>query len=290
MNDLPKENQNYDAGLVWILSYNCNLNCSYCFQDFLINKGLISKKISKIDISALQKTLSETNKIFKIDLGGGEPFLIPNIIEACSELTKNHFVSIFTNLTSEKVKEFVEKINPERVSLINASLHIKELEKHKLLDKYISNFHKLKKNGFNIKAVEVADPHIINEVKKYKKFFKKKGISLEFMPFVGKYKGKIYPASYTEKELKVFGINKKQIAMYYQKGNFCHGGYDVVFADPKGDLFGCAYLKKKIGNVYEKIRFNDNISRCPFEFCPCGLDSDLYLYKKAIRETKSPNS
>ena len=169
-----KEYQNYDARLGWILTYNCNLNCSYCIQAILRNKDIISGKISKIDISTLQKTLSDTNKIFKIDFSGGEPFLVPNIIEACIELTKNHFVSIWTNLTSERVKEFIEKINPERVPLINASLHIKELEKHNLVDKFISNFHLFKKNGFNIRALEVADPHIINEAKKYKKFLKKK--------------------------------------------------------------------------------------------------------------------
>ena len=114
-----------------------SLKLSYCFENPLKK----TEKISEINTSALIKTLSSTNRTFKIRFtGGGDPFLIPNIVEACEKITRSHFVCIVSNLITEKIQEFSENIDPKRVLYINASLHIKELERLNLLDKYIYNF------------------------------------------------------------------------------------------------------------------------------------------------------
>ncbi len=280
MHNLRKKNQDYDAWLDWYPTYRCHLNCAYCFENPLKK----TEKISEINTSALIKTLSGTNKTFKIRFtGGGEPFLIPNIVEACEKITQSHFVCIVSNLISEKIHEFSEKIDPKRVLYISASLQIKELERLNLLNKYIYNFQLCKKSGFNIKATVVAYPPLLDEVKKYRKFFQEKGIPLKFYPYIGKSNGKIYPKSYTENELNKFGLD---IRNNYQKGKLCNVGCNVGVVNPHGYVSYCFSLNKPMGNVYSKIKFKNKMLRCPFDFCTYPLNFyDINLFKKAIKET-----
>ena len=278
-------NPPYDAWLLWVPTYQCNLDCDYCIVEKIIR---YIPNTYNINISALKNTLNNSNKIYRIDFTGGEPFLAPNIVELCIELTKKHFIAFNTNLTSKKVKEFAEKINPERVLSIVASCHIKELERRNLLSRYIHNFLLCKNRGFNIRAIEVGYPPLLKESDKYKKFFLEKGIDLTFCPYHGKYKEKFYPDSYSEKELKIFGLTEKHINQFYQYGKLCNAGYNVGIIHPNGDIRYCFLINKSLGNIYEGIKFNDKLTRCPFKYCNCPLNIyDPYLFRKAISEVGS---
>jgi organic radical activating enzyme len=255
---MSKGKKYYDAWLGWTVNYKCNLHCVYCWYSLkedsylakdnsylrrslsrLLQIGVVSAiKIAwsqrrhnlseAIDISALRKALNKTNKIYKFSFTGGEPFLVPNIIDACAEITKKHFLSISTNLTSGKISEFVEKIDPQRVVVINASCHIKELERLNLVDKYINNFNLCKERGFDITTTERAYPPLSAEAEKYKEFFKNKGIELRFAQFCGKYNGKLYPEAYTDEEIRVFGLEDVlEIKMFHSKNKPCNAGYNV---------------------------------------------------------------
>jgi len=277
-------NPQNDAWLFWVPTYQCNLECNYCIAGIRYISEIYTKTYP-INISALKKTLNDSNKIYRIDFTGGEPFLVPNIVELCIELTKKHFIGLTTNLTSKKVKEFAEKINPERVVFINASCHIKELERMNLLSRYIHNFLLCKNRGFDIKAVEVGYPPLLKESDKYKRFFLEKGIELTFSPYHGKYKEKFYPDSYSEKERKIFSLTEKNINQYYQYGKLCNAGYNVGIIQPDGDIRYCFFINKSLGNIYEGIKFNDKLIRCPFKLCNCPVNIyDPYLFRKAISE------
>ena len=277
-------NPQYDAWLHLVTSYQCNLECNYCIAGIRYVSEIFTKTYP-INISALINTLNDSNKIYKFDFTGGEPFLVSNMVELCIELTKKHFISFNTNLTSKKVKEFAEKINPERVLFIIASCHIKELERRNLLSRYIHNFLLCKNRGFNIGAIEVGYPPLLKEVDKYKRFFLEKGIELTFSPYHGKYKGKFYPDSYSEKERKIFGLTEKDINPFYQYGKLCNAGYNVGVIHPNGDIRYCFYINKSFGNIYEGIKFKDKLIRCPFKFCNCPVNMyDPYLFRKAINE------
>jgi len=280
----------YDAWLQWNVTTRCNMNCQYCF-DF-DKKSKKFGEILEINIPELIKTLNKTNKFFRINFIGGEPFLTPNIVEACIQLTKKHYVSFNTNLTSTKLKEFCENINPKKVSYILAALHIKELEKRNLLNRYIDNFLLCKQKGFNIIAIVVAHPSLINEVEKYTKFFKEKNIDIKFTAFIGKYNEKNYPDEYTTKERNIFKINKKDNKNSNQKGKICNAGYNSGIIQPNGDIFRCLNINEKIGNIYNNILFDEHLIKCPVEFCGCPLkDYDKYLFNKALKEnTKLKNT
>lgn len=272
-----------DAFLEWIATLKCNLTCGYCIDGVDRYPG----HASEIDIPALIRTLNETNKIFLISFSGGEPFLVPNIIEALQELTKKHYITLFTNLTSKKIEEFANKINPERVASITASLHLKELERLSLLDTYINNFLLCKAKKFNIMAIEIAYPPLLPEVEKYKKFFRERGIEIKFSPLKpGTYGGKKYPESYTEQELEVFGLygKKSVLKAFSLKGQICNAGYNVAIVYPNGDINPCFEIRESIGNIYKKIEFKHNLVRCPFEQCGCPLRSNPYFFEKALEQ------
>jgi hypothetical protein len=275
-------NPQYDAWLIWAPTYQCNLECDYCILE-KANRHI--SNTYNINISALKNTLNNSNKIYRIDFTGGEPFLAPNIVEACIELTKKHFIAFNTNLTSKKVEEFAEKINPERVFFITASCHIKELERMNLLSRYIHNFFYFKNRGFNIRAIEVGYPPLLKEVDKYKRFFLDKGIYLTFCPYMGMYKGKSYPKSYSEKEVKIFDLEEFNFNQCYPLGQYCNAGYNVGLVKQNGDISYCIAIDKSLGNIYEGIKFNDKLVRCPTKFCNCPVNMYLpYLFRKAISE------
>ena len=135
--------QDFDGWLHWMVTDRCNLYCAY--HDV---PGKECAELSEINIPALMKTLDAVKKVFKMSFtGGGEPFLVPNIVEACVELTKKHYVSFSSNLTSGKIPDFCKRVSPKYVLYIIASLHIKELERLDLMDRYVSNFLLCKKKG-----------------------------------------------------------------------------------------------------------------------------------------------
>jgi hypothetical protein len=169
-------------------------------------------------------------------------------------------------------------------------VHIKALERHNLLDRYVSNFLACKEKGFNIIANEVAYPLLLNEVEKYKGFFEQKGIELNFGSFVGNYDKKCYPRAYSEEEIRIFGLDNKSnlgIERFYQKGKLCNAGYNVGIVDIFGNVRVCDESSVKIGNVYKKIKFKKELITCPFEICACPVNiCDRFLFEKAMEENK----
>ncbi len=289
-----KRVQGYNAGLYWSLTNRCNLDCTYCITACSDKK---TASIPKIDISSFIATLEKANRIFKISfIGGGEPFLVPNLVEACIEITKKHYVAFNTNLTTSQIKKFAGTIDPNRVTRIVASVHIKELEKRKLLRVYIDNFLLLKERGFDIGAKAVAYPALLKEIKKYKQFFKENKIELGFVPFFGNYAGKKYPFSYTRDELEDFGLNQsaniKELGLHqshklkYRRHKVCNAGYNAGEIDAEGNVYICQYIKMRMGHIYKDIEFRSGIIICPFKsFCRCALyKMDTYLFEKAQRE------
>ncbi len=328
MEEKQKENRNYDAWLHWYICDTCNLFCDYCstyqpgekstnmlemmkhhlfkikmkiegisvlsiFEIIrIINQKIKEKagKIPDINIPALIRALDKTNKIFNISFTRrGEPFLVPNIIEACVEITKKHYVCFNTNLTSKKIRELCEKIDPQRVIWIAASLHIKELERLNLLDTFIHNFLLCKEKGFNIVAQEVAYPKLFNEVEEYKEFFKKKGIELGFSRFQGVCGGKRYPDSYTQQELETFGLeNKEEIKMSLSsRGEICNAGYNVAAVMSNGDIHLCHEIPRNLGHIYKGIQFKNRLIKCPVERCHCPFNVyETYLLERALKESQ----
>ena len=275
-----------DAVAQWAIQDEvCNLKCEYCRFSHSI------KEVPPADVKPLLEALDKTGKIFHVSIcGNGETFLVPNIIEVLQELTRRHYVSLVTNLTPKKIREFCEKIDPKKVLDITASLHIKELERTGLMDTFIENYLLCEKKGFNIRAQEVAHPSLLGEVEKYKRFFAEKGIRLYFDDCFATYGGKSYPDAYTDEERRVFGLPRRQETLdkIYQKGKLCNAAYNVCTIAIDGKVYPCPDLKEVIGDIHRGgIGFKKGLTVCPMDRCFCPINFLYYeLYLKALEETR----
>ncbi len=243
-------------------------------------------KMPPMDARALLKSLEKTGRIFRVGIsGGGEPLLIPNIVDACVTLSKKHYIAINTNLTSLRVREMAERIDPARMEF-HASLHIKELERRKLLDRYIENYLLCRERGFIINAQEVAHPSMMPEVDNYRKLFGERGVEISFGEFKGEYLGKTYPDSYTDEEIGCFGLKQGSSRdIYRQKGKYCNAGYNVAYAGPDGLVMPCADIHEHMGHIYGGFHFQKNIRKCPVEICGCPFNEyDKPLFWLALSE------
>jgi MoaA/NifB/PqqE/SkfB family radical SAM enzyme len=280
---IRKEDQHYEAWLHWNVTSQCNFDCTYCFGKTPVSKA----DINILNIEKLINTLDKTGKVFRISFTGGEPFLIPNIIEACVELTEKHYVSFNTNLVLPAVKEFADRIKPDRVLNIHASLHVEELEKKRLLETYVSYFKLLADKGFNIYAEAVGWPGSDDKVENYQKLMAGYGIEFDYAPFVGKLDNSEYPDSYLVQDLEKYNLAKEQIRWFKQKGEVCNAAFNAGVVFSSGDIYPCFQIKEKMGNVYEGINFNSELTICPAKRCACPLNKyDEYLFSKACNNKK----
>ncbi|MFC1705559.1 hypothetical protein ACFL59_01910 [Planctomycetota bacterium] len=242
----------------------------------------------RIDISRFLNTLDRTGKVFKVTFtGGGEPFLVPNLVETCVALTSaGHLVGFDTNLTSPRITDLVERIDPGMISYIAASAHLKELERKRLLRRFLRASQLCIGKGIPFAAREVAFPPLLSEVNRYRRAFADEGIDLTFMPYLGPNQGKLYPESYTEEELEIFGITK-ELGVHAVHQNLCNAGYNAVEVGTSGDVWTCHRLRRPLGHVYREIRFCSDLLRCPLRFCNCPLSVfDRRLYRRAKQELK----
>ena len=280
MKKLRNKNQKYDAWLHWDVTKRCNLNCEYCFGKITD----ASIKVHSIKIEKVISTLDETGKTFRISFTGGEPTLVLNFIEACQAITKRHYISFNSNLISKNVKQFVEKINPDRVLHIHASFHYDELLDKSLLKQFSENYNFLKGNGFNIYAEAVAYPKLKNKLDSIIEFANNNSFELSFAPFYGNYNEQTYPESYSHEDLDLFGITQNEISCFTQKGEICNAGYNVAVVFSNGNVYPCHQIKTRIGNIYEGIEFSNKIVKCPSKKCGCPLNKyDEYLFEKIVK-------
>jgi MoaA/NifB/PqqE/SkfB family radical SAM enzyme len=270
--------QKYDAWLHWNISSQCNFDCNYCFG----KTPFIKQTINSIDVKKLIKTLNQNNKIFRISFTGGEPFLIPNIVDACASITERHFISLNSNLILPGIEKFAKLILNERVLFIHASLHIEELIKTNLLNRFIGNFKLLRECGFNIFSEAVADPSLLEtDIIFIRKYLDEHNISFSFGPFIGFKNGKRYPEEYTHNELALFRLQNEDFNKFKQKGSICNAGFNAAVVYPSGSVHSCFQLKEKLGNIYEMINFKNEPAICPAGRCDCPLNYyDPHLFNE----------
>jgi MoaA/NifB/PqqE/SkfB family radical SAM enzyme len=298
MGNLP-----YQASLYWVLTQKCNFLCDYCFV-YATNSRQLRNQVSKfissasrlvtiapaLDITAALNTLNRSKKTFLIHFGGGEPFLVPNIIQAFEAISQDHYISLVSNLTSKKIAQFGDAISPRRIRSITASLHIKELNNKRLTNLFIDNYLLLKSKGFQVTSTVVAYPPLAEQINHHKDFFHKAGVSFETRHFFGNYKGRIYPQSYTKRELDLFGLKSDYKEAFFRKGKWCNAGYNSAVILPNGNIFSCFSLSKEshnsaLGNIYKSINFHNRPLRCPASWCHCPFpEFEKELFSQALTD------
>ena len=274
----------YDIWLHWNLSERCAMGCEYCFED-----DLATKPLAVIDIPRLLDALERTGKVFKISFtGGGEPFMVPNLGEACLALAQKHYLAFNTNLAERQVRGFLDRVEPSRVVAIHASCHIEAMMRRRVLERFMENMLLARSRGIPAEAVEVAFPPLLPKVDEYRRMFAERGIDLKFSAYCGALDGRTFPADYTEEELDAFGLNRAALPAFEPNSRgrtVCNAGCTAAVVRSNGDIVPCDMIPRVIGNIYGEIRMRPHPLVCPSPVCTCPLHLyDAGLYERTLRE------
>jgi len=282
----------YDVEADWLLLKTCNFRCSYCFfpADFLSSKINIYGSPQQ-----WKKGFDATGKTWLLHITGGEPSLYPGFVELCHQLTQNHYLSINSNLTHHSVKDFAQRINPERVHFINASIHFEERIKRGLLNGFIQRVQDLKNAKFNVLLSSVMTPYVLSNFPEICRLFETHGFFPIPKVIRGIYKGKHYPESYSVGQKRIISdyltiarhnyepvLNNMEdlpsIDMFSDSrflddikdyhGRMCSAGHRFVALTPNGTVRRCGFYEV-FGNIlFKDVKLLNSPKLCDTEYCP----------------------
>ncbi|SIO17411.1 radical SAM protein [Halodesulfovibrio marinisediminis] len=258
---------NYNKSMIWNMTRNCNFQCSYCYFP---HKN--EKITNPITFESLLNFLNKNDDVWLVGMTGGEPFIYPNFVSLCEQLTKKHFIGVDTNLSlSKEIKAFAEKISPSRVNDIYASLHIEEREKRNAVQNFIDNYHTLADAGFTIKVNYVLHPTMEARYPKDVAFFKDNGIPITPRPFKGIYNNLKYPQNYSSEIKNIFAdhptAGTKMVFNF--RGVDCKSGQTFIRMEPDGTIFRCPGDRTVLGNIHENVNLYACATPCNVNRCPC---------------------
>jgi MoaA/NifB/PqqE/SkfB family radical SAM enzyme len=255
---------------------NSSMLRSVKFKLLSIRRGWSKRSnITTLDPGKIISWFTDMGGVYKIVFGGGEPFLSPGFVSVCEAVTQNHFVSLNTNFVLPAVSEFAGRIDPSRVVFVNASLHIDQLEKRKLMGKYIDNYHLYKSKGFPVGASVVAYPALRDKIRKYREDFRRQGIDFQCNYFFGWYKNRWYPDAYTKEDIGLYQLDEN---MLKDPPRICNAGYNVCSLDMDNNIRVCSSTKHVIGSLYSRINWSDKLVNCNIKYCSCTV----YVYENEL--------
>jgi len=114
--ELKTEDPPPNRMISWQLNELCNFRCPYCFcgEEKLSREHPACGKYSPEHIA---DCFDRTGKTWQVHMSGGEPFLYPRFVELCMALTRSHYISMNTNLSTANANDFACKV-PEVLSIV----------------------------------------------------------------------------------------------------------------------------------------------------------------------------
>ena len=168
-----------DCELLWQVNRRCNFDCAYCFREVIddgLDKRTEDPACGKFGPEHIARRFDETNKVWRINMTGGEPFLYPNFVELARALTRKHYISVSTNLSTANTYEFADTIDNTRVHWLKANVHIMEREKTKDgVNEFLRKFLHFQQRGFDIRLVYVTYPAILGRIRDDLEAFSRRG-------------------------------------------------------------------------------------------------------------------
>jgi MoaA/NifB/PqqE/SkfB family radical SAM enzyme len=277
-------NNLYFASL--FINEDCNFNCVYCFYHSK-SKAIISKQ--GVNWFDFVNFFNSEGKSWLINISGGEPFMYRDIYKLVSELTKEHFVWINSNMTVAEPDVLIKNSCLSNL-FINASYHYKILDEcPKLKSRWKDYFFEMKQAGTKVEASIVAYPKDFKySISLYERILDEGIYPVTFLTYKGLYKGKRYPENYTKKQKeKIFARMHGffETCEYNFNENFelknCLSGYKEFSIDHEGNIYHCDAIKIGYGTIIKPHFFNKQPIACPLkDKCRCGIQGLLLTSKK----------
>ncbi|MBD3245592.1 MAG: radical SAM protein [Candidatus Omnitrophica bacterium] len=292
----------YDTLVFMHPSYVCNFSCVYCGQ----HCG-DPRSVKTLDIGRIMQGLDRFGRTLLVSICGGEPFLIPNLIEFVQEVKRKHYVRIDSNLSlTDRCRTFLDAVGPERITEIIFSVHALEREKRGLdLMDLIVLVKEFQAKGFRMAGDYVTYPPLFSRLEKDIDLFRAHGIKVMPVLFCGEYQGRNYPfhqgsVSYSKEELDlVFRYNSlAKIVLHNPHGEYCQAGCTAFCLNDRYEVFPCLSMlirnTNKIGDLFSGWRTAPKVIKCPMHYCAdqynktfmCTLSQFnlAYMQLKAMRD------
>lgn len=282
----------YDLEADWMLLTTCNFRCTYCF----FSAAVLGARLSIYGTHVQWKEgFDATGKTWLIHITGGEPAIYPGFADLCEQLSKNHYLSINSNLSHHSIDAFAEKVNPERVHYINAGVHAEERQKKASLGVFIDRVHKLQKCQFTVLVSVLMTPQMVHHFAAISKNLESQGLHLIPKVMRGVYEGKRYPVAYSigEKSLilqylveareqyrtviermgepasiDMFSDDHFLNGIPNYQGKVCGSGYNFIRIDPDGTVLRCG-SGERLGNILLKnVSLLSAAKLCDTCYCP----------------------
>ncbi|GAB7080676.1 hypothetical protein JCM14635_23490 [Megalodesulfovibrio paquesii] len=249
------------------MTRRCNFQCRYCY--FPHETAPVEPVVPA---ATLLDFLDSTNEEWVVGMTGGEPFLYPDFVELCQELSRRHRISIDTNLSiSRLVHQFAEAVLPERVHDLYIALHIEERRRKGLVDAFVEDVNLLQARGFQLSVNYVVHPMLVPEFQADREWFETRGVPITPRPFKGFFEGQEYPNAYNAEARAVFADFPRagrKMAFNFQ-GVPCRGGRTLLRLEPDGQLYRCSGEKRDLGNILSNPSRLETDEPCRARRCPC---------------------
>lgn len=281
----------YDIEADWHLLNTCNYRCSYCF---FAPETLGAKLTTYADTNTWGSSFDRTGKTWLVHLTGGEPGIYPRFVELCRSLTRRHLISLNSNLTHSSFFQFARSIDPQRVSFINAGLHLKEREERGDITRFIDHATLLQDSGFRLLISIVATPEALLRFEEAAERLRPANLFPIPKLFRGTFNGKLYPEAYSDNERKAFRNYASQARDFYENinkrwsgqpsidilnddryleglpnynGRMCSAGSRFVQIYPNGDVFRCGGLDFQGNLLAGTVAFRLGAEPCTTQHC-----------------------
>lgn len=292
----------YEMEADWLLLKTCNFRCTYCG----LRPEVLGSKLAVHGTHAQWvEGFNATGKVWLLHITGGEPGIYPDFVGLCEQLTRDHYLSINSNLSNPSIVDFAERINPERVHYFNAAVHSEERQKKASHEVFIKHVQKLQKHHFNVLLSVVMTPAMVSTFPELSGYFESHGLFLLPKAMRGMYQGKSYPAAYTADErtliLEYLAKATPKYAAVIERmgepatidlladarfinsigdyrGRLCGSGYNFVLIEPDGTVVRCGsgkhhgkskIFRKRFGNILLKnVSFLLAPKPCDTSYCP----------------------
>jgi len=281
----------YPYRINWEITQQCNFSCAYCSNYETVNKVTPPKVYSPAEIASF---FEQTGKQWLILITGGEPFLYPDFVDVCKELSKHHFLQITTNLSSSELYRFGDIIPPDKVFNISASFHHYYRKEENEKKEFIKKCHYLLARNFRLIANLVAYPPLVDTIENDIATLKSEGIDSMLFGYRGIYQGKQYPYAYSPHELeliKKYAIDETELKIatnslnYY--GQYCEAGSKYFSMLENGDIGRCFTLNKKLGNIFDgSFKLSDKLRPCIAQQCTDCYNGPASITKKKASSLK----
>ncbi len=223
------------ADLPWVhlfLSLRCNLRCVYCSQQYAI-KSLGYDDQGGMSDEAL-RAFYQSIPPSHFYLSGGEPLIYPGIKELVAGLMEHgHRVSFDTNLVIplDTLRAYLSAWDLAKLGFINISHHHLDIPLAYVLDRV----RLLKEAGAPFFVKYIGLPGQLAEIDNLMNAMRQQGAGTMITVLQGIYKGKGYPAAYSDEDIdrlvEMFTVVSHGLQLFdgvFSLGMPCRGGNDYI--------------------------------------------------------------